>query len=94
MAKNVDALVLGTVNASWKRTVDAEQLAYALAGHETEEYLLHLVTLFGEVSPKLVMTFAAGHDIAPQTLRDTYLHVKRLTGEASPSLEPLLVGLG
>ena len=94
MANNIDNLVLGTVNASWKRTVDAEQLAHAVAGNETEKYLLHLVTFFGEVSPKLVMNFAAGHGIAPKTLCNTYLQVKRITGEASTSLEPLLVGLG
>lgn len=94
MATKVDGLVMGTVNAPWKRTLTADQLALAVAQSQTSQYLTHLATFFGEVSPKLVLTFAAGHHISPEVLSATYERVKHLTGEANTSLEPLLASVG
>lgn len=93
MATKVDGLVMGTVNAPWKRTLTADQLALAVTQSQTSQYLPHLATFFGEVSSELVLAFASGHDIAPEVLSTTYQRVKRLTGEANTSLEPLLVGV-
>jgi hypothetical protein len=92
MATNVDDLVLATVNASWKRSLDAGQLALAVSECQTADYLPQLATFYGEVAPKLVLSFAAAHEITPKTLSATYRQVKQLTGEANPALEPLLVG--
>jgi|HubBroStandDraft_1064217.scaffolds.fasta_scaffold00063_45 hypothetical protein len=93
MAMNVDGLVLATVNSSWKHSLDAEQLALAVTEGQTADYLPQLATFYGEVSPKLVLSFAAAHEIAPKALSATYQQVKQLTGEANPALELLLVAL-
>jgi hypothetical protein len=94
MASNVDGLVLATVNAPWKRSLDADQLALAVTEGQTADYLPQLATFYGEVSPKLVLTFAAAHEIAPKALSATYQQVKKLTGETNAALEPLLVSVG
>lgn len=94
MTANVDGLVLGTVNAPWKRILDAEQLAQAVVTGQTGDYLPQLATFFGEVSPRLVMSFADHHRISHEVLAATYKTVKGLTGETNTSLENLLVGLG
>jgi hypothetical protein len=94
MGMNVDGLVLATVNASWKRTLSADQLALAVTEGQTTQYLPHLATFYGEVSPKLVISFAEDHEIALDKLSATYRQVRELTGETNAALEPLLVRLG
>ena len=88
--QNIDGLVLVTVNAPWKETLDAEQLARAVAGSRTGAHLSHLASFFGEVSLRLVLTFADQHGISRQDLSATYEAVKRLTGERNLALEAAL----
>jgi hypothetical protein len=42
----LDNIVLGTVNASWKRCIGADALARAIIDNETGEWLCHLATFF------------------------------------------------
>jgi len=91
MVKNVDGLVLGTVNAPWKRRLDALQLAHAVVTNQTEDYLPQLATFFGEVSPRLVVSFADQHQISRENLTHAYRSVAALTGERNASLEKFLI---
>jgi len=94
MATPLDELVLGTVNAPWKRMLNAEQLGRAVATGEFEGCLPHLATFFAEVSPTLVIRFARQHGISLVDLAVAYRQVKTLTGEANTALESLIVGMG
>ena len=89
--QNIDGLVLGTVNAPWKRTLDAEQLAQAVMTSQTGDCLPQLATFFGEVSSQLIVGFADQHKIAHEVLASTYEAVKRLTGERNEALEAELL---
>lgn len=84
---STDNLVLGTVNAPWKRYIDAVTLAEKIATGEIEEWLCHLATFFGEVNPQLIFEFAENHAIPRQALKTTYKAVKARTGESCPALE-------
>jgi hypothetical protein len=86
-AKNIDALVMGTVNASWKTLLDADKLAQLLAVGDVETALPHLATFFSEVRYMLIVAFAKNHGIGMAQLRATYFIVKHLTGETNPALE-------
>jgi len=94
MARNVDALVMGTVNAPWKRTLTAEQLAAAVRTGEIEPHICHLSSFYGEVAPDLVLDFAASHAITAETLSTRYREVRKLSGTLNRTLEPYLVGVG
>ncbi len=85
--KNIDALVMGTVNASWKTVLDADKLAQFVAVGDVETALPHLATFYSEVRSKLIVAFANSHGISMAQLRATYLTVKQLTGEQNPALE-------
>lgn len=84
---SIDNLVLGTVNAPWKRAIDADLLAQKVATSDPTGWLPHVATFFGEVSPVLVVEFARIHGIAPAILARSYRQVKVLTGERNRSLE-------
>jgi hypothetical protein len=94
MATRLDELVLGTVNAPWKRVLNADQLERAVATGEVEGCLPHLATFFAEVSPTLVIRFADQHGISLTDLSVTYRQVRSLTGEANAALESLIVVMG
>lgn len=94
MEGNLDDLVMGTVNAPWRDSLTAQQLAAAMVEGTVEENLLHLSTLYDEVRPELVLRFAETHDIPAVVLVARYRQVCRLTGSANRALEALLVGLG
>lgn len=87
----VDALVLGTVNAPYKRSISAEELAQVLASGNLRNWLVHVATYFTDVRPTLVIEFADAHGIRYQTLEDVYFNVKRTTGERNLDLEAALV---
>lgn len=86
-AKNIDSLVMGTVNASWKTVLEADKLAQLVAAGDVKTALPHLATFFGEVRNKLIVAFADSHGISMAQLRTTYLTVKQLTGEKNSALE-------
>jgi hypothetical protein len=94
VAGNIDNLVLGTVNAPWKRTLGADLLATRIAQVDTSGWLPHLATFFTEVSPHLVFEFAKEHEIPGKALIDTYSQVTRLTGERNKDLEDALARMG
>ncbi len=93
MARNGDALVMGTVNAPWKCRITAEQLAAAVRTGEVEPHC-HLSSSYGEVAPDLVLDFAASHAITAETLSARYREVRKLSGTSNRRLEPFLVGVG
>jgi len=86
-AKFTDALVLGTVNAPYRREINARDLSRCLRREELSEWLVHIATFFTDVDPSLVLQFAELHDIPVTDLRRVYSDVKRKTGERSPRLE-------
>jgi hypothetical protein len=88
--KQVDALVLSTVNAPYRRMIDAAVLAGCLAKAEAGKWSAHLATFFTEVSPDLVLAFAAAHDLSKSELAHAYLATKRRTAERNEDLEARL----
>jgi hypothetical protein len=90
----IDNLVLGTVNAPWKRSIDADTLARAVSTGEVGDWLVHLATFFSEVRSGLVLAFANAHHITMPDLSAAYTRVKGLTGEYNAALEVDLVRMG
>ncbi len=78
----LDNLVLGTVNAPWKRSIDADALTRAIINNETDEWLCHLATFFSEVRHGLIWEFAEVHDISDAKLLACHEAVKAKTGES------------
>ncbi|CAN7714797.1 hypothetical protein [Rhizobium sp. LjRoot258] len=89
----VDALVLGTVNAPYKRAISAEELARAFSSCQLQNWIVHVATFFTDVRPTLVIEFAETHGIPHVELENVYATVKRTTGERNPDLEAALVAL-
>lgn len=87
--KSTDNLVLGTVNAPWKRAIDAETLSRQIKEGNTSDWLCHIATFFSEVSPSLITEFAAAHSIDRETLIAAYQKVREETGEANSTLDKL-----
>jgi methylaspartate ammonia-lyase len=85
--KSIDRLVLGTVNASCRTELSADQLVKAIVFAEVDTALPHLATFFGEVRDKLVLAFAESHGISQAKLEATYQTVKTITGETNKGLE-------
>lgn len=89
----VDKLVLATVNAPYKRSIDAATLRDCLARRDLDPWLVHVATFFTDVAPELVFEFADRHGISRSRLAKAYRAVKRKTGERNPKLEADLVAL-
>ncbi len=87
----VDGLVLGTVNAPYKREITASTLEACLKSAELGDWPVHVASFFTEVSPNLVFGFAAVHGISKSELARAYLTMKSKTGELNPDLEAELV---
>lgn len=81
VSPGLDNLVLGTVNAPWKRSIDADALTRAIINNETDEWLCHLATFFGEVRRGLILEFAEAHEIPSDNLLACYEIIKTRTGE-------------
>lgn len=92
-AAAIDAIVLGTVNAPYKRSISAEQLADALASGKPAAWLVHVATFFTDVRPALIIDFAAAHDVPHPELVAAYAAVRQASGERNLSLETTLVAL-
>ena len=89
-ASAVDKLVLATVNAPYKRDIDAATLRDCLAKRDLDQWLVHVATFFADVSPELVFKFADQRGISRAMLGIAYLATKRRTGERNPNLEAYL----
>ncbi len=87
----IDKLVLATINAPYKRNIDAATLQACLAGLKLDQWLVHIATFFTDVAPDLVFKFADQHGISRLKLAKAYLAMKRRTGEQNPKLEADLV---
>lgn len=81
----VDELVLGTVNAPYKASIDAEGLAAALRAPDPEKY--HLNTFFTDVSVRLIVRFALNHGISFNELRAAYEAFLARGGISYPNFE-------
>jgi PHD/YefM family antitoxin component YafN of YafNO toxin-antitoxin module len=90
-APAVDKLVLATVNAPYKRSIDAAALRACLAGRDLDPWLVHVATFFTDVAPELVLEFAERHGISRSALAKAYRAMTRKTGERNPHLEAALV---
>lgn len=89
----VDKLVLGTVNAPYKRSISASTLQSCLAKADLNDWSVHVATFFTDVAPDLVFEFANTHGISKSDLAKAYLVMKTKTGEWNPDLEADLVQL-
>lgn len=70
---NVDALVLGTVNASWRRAIDSETLAACLRGDpRAERWMSHVRTFFEDVSREAMLRFMLAHELTAFRTLATY----------------------
>jgi len=87
----VDKLVLATVNAPYRRSIDAATLRECLAKLNLDQWLVHVATFFTDVAPQLVFKFADRHGISRSKLARAYLETKKRTGERNPDLETYLV---
>lgn len=85
--EKIDNLVLGTVNASFWNTVDAETLAVSVKTVDVDAWLSHIATFFTEVKVHLVLAFAKAHGIPLKALAATYAKIKVLTGEVNRALD-------
>lgn len=92
-AVNGDRLVLSTVNAPYRRRIDAQTLAQCLQTGDLGKWTVHVATFFVDVRPELVVRFAERHAISLETIARTYRSLRDKTGESSPRLEAELVRL-
>jgi hypothetical protein len=88
-----DSLVLGTVNAPFKRSIDAQTLASCLMTADIAPWVVHVTTFFTDVEPHLILRFAREHGVSEMQLTEAYKAVKAQTGLESAALETSLVPL-
>jgi hypothetical protein len=70
---NIDALVLTTVNASWRRDIDAAELVSCLRGEPGRDaWLEHVRTFFEDVPREAIFRFMFTHGIPAERLLATY----------------------
>lgn len=84
---NGDRLVLSTVNAPYRRHIDADALASCLRSGKWGDWVVHVATFFVDVRPELAIQFAGLHEIDLRTLARTYRSIRDETGERSPAFE-------
>lgn len=82
---SIDELVLGTVNAPYKRLIDAAGLAAALRAADPQVPQLH--SLFSDVSIRLVVKFALKHGISFEELHSAYKSFLAKGGLPYPNFE-------
>ena len=59
----VDKLVLATVNAPFKRDISAATLRECIAQAKIDEWPVHVAAFFTDVSPSLILDYAAFHGV-------------------------------
>ncbi|WP_246504254.1 hypothetical protein [Bradyrhizobium agreste] len=85
--RDVDQLVLGTINAPYRRKINSTDLVARLTSREWQNWIAHVVTFFTEVRPELVLQFARLHAIPVRDLVAAYHAMTSATGETNPTLE-------
>jgi hypothetical protein len=90
---DIDRLVLNTVNAPWRRRIDAASLAACLAGGAgVRGWSEHVRTFFEDVPREAMLRFMLAHRLAPRAVLDAYRAVVG-TGAADAELEAWLAEL-
>jgi hypothetical protein len=89
----IDALVVATVNAPYKRSITAETLAACIVKSELAGWTAHIANFFTDVDPEVILAFAEIHGISTSQLAHIYQVVKSTTGECNPDLESALASL-
>lgn len=85
-----DSLVLGTVNASLPREVDADTLVAVVRGEmEARPWRAHVIALFTEASLLVLEAFFRKHQISAQQAMICYDQWVRLT-DPKPAVEQWL----
>jgi len=92
-ATNGDRLVLSTVNAPYRRRIDAETLAQCLQSGNWDKWTVHIATFFVDVRPDVIVRFAERHAIDLETIARAYGILRDGTGERSPRLEAEFIRL-
>jgi len=70
---DIDALVLNSVNASWRRSIDAATLVACLRGaREPAEWADHVRAFFEDVPREALYRFVLAHEVPPGCLLATY----------------------
>jgi hypothetical protein len=87
----VDKLVLATINAPYRRAIEAAVLHECIVRARFEGWSAHVASFFTEVAPDLVFGFADKHGISRSALAEAYLAMRARTGERNPALEAELV---
>ena len=72
---NVDALVLNTVNASWRHAIDAPTLVGILEGRDPGEWVEHVRTFFEDVPREAILRFVLAHELPARRLLATYREI-------------------
>lgn len=92
-APAIDRLVLASVNAPYRREIDAATLQQCLASGTLGEWPVHVATFFTDLSPNTILSFASSHGISRRQLAHIYCEMKTTTGESNPDLEVELAPL-
>jgi hypothetical protein len=88
--KNLDLLVLGTINASLPREISAWELAGAIRSTlPSEPWRSHLIAMFTEVSINLLDRFLARHEISTAQALECFEKFVRPT-DPKPDVEEWL----
>jgi hypothetical protein len=88
---DVDAIGLATVNAAWRRRIDAATLAACLSDPaRVEGWPDHLATFFSEAPREAIDRFLAAHRLDPAAARAAWSAVRETTGAEDPALEEWL----
>lgn len=87
MNSRTERLILGTVNAPWKRQIDGKTLAALIVSGNPGDWLPHLATFFSEVRAALIWDFAKDHGITDDVILSSYRVVRDLSGEVNPDFE-------
>ena len=91
---NVDQLVLGSVNASLRRVIDAPTLVAALADPVlARQWGTHLDAFFEDVPREALLRFVRLHCIDPARLLDTYRRLSSTEHECDEELDRWLTEL-
>jgi hypothetical protein len=85
-----DALVLGTVNAPFRRQIEEEALAACLRTGDFGSWLVHVATFLSDVSPELIVGFSSRHGVGVARLAHVYDAIESLTGIRNGALEAIL----
>lgn len=89
---DIDRLVLNTVNAPWRRRIDAASLAGCLMGGAgLQGWSEHVRTFFEDVPREAMLRFMVAHQLDPRAVLETYRVLT--TGAADAGLAEWLAEL-